>query len=113
MAGMRWAHILLIIGACWSTGALAQAAAPGGSDTLSLTDAQKADLLNHNTEISVDRARAGLDGDGDAPSRQIHGEFGAMIGTKGTRGAFGTVAIPIGDHAGAVVSFESSRYGRR
>jgi hypothetical protein len=36
-----------------------------------------------------------------------------MIGTHGTRGAYGTAAIPLGDNAGAVVSFESSRYGVR
>ncbi len=121
MAGMSWslhrkpARILsalaIVAGAIsWSIGAPAQTASPGRSDTLSLTDAEKADLLSHNTETSVDAARAGL-GDG-TPGRQIHGEFGAMIGTHGTRGVFGTAAIPLGDHAGAIVSYENSRYGR-
>jgi hypothetical protein len=82
---------------------------PADPNTLSLSDEQKADLLAHNTEDSVDAARAGL-GTG-APSRQIHGEIGAMVGTHGTRGVYGTAAIPLGDNAGATVSFENSRYG--
>ena len=36
-----------------------------------------------------------------------------MIGTGGARDFYGTAAIPLGDHAGAVVSVESSRYGPR
>jgi len=46
------------------------------------------------------------------PDRQIHGEIGAMIGTGGTRGIFGTAAVPLGDSGMAVFSFENSRYGR-
>jgi hypothetical protein len=90
----------------------AQATPAADPNTLSLSDEQKADLLAHNTEDSVDAARAGL-GNG-APGRQIHGEIGAMIGTHGTRGIYGTAAIPLGDNADAVVSFEDSRtgYGR-
>jgi hypothetical protein len=90
----------------------AWAQASPSADTLSLSDAQKADLLSQHTEASVDAARAGLDGSG-APGKQIHGEIGAMIGTHGTRGIYGTAAIPLGDNAGAVVSFESSRFGTR
>ncbi|MBA2936094.1 hypothetical protein HZF05_18585 [Sphingomonas sp. CGMCC 1.13654] len=86
--------------------ALSAQAAP---DTLRLSDAQKQELLAHNTESSVDAARAGL-GNG-APGRQIHGEIGAMFGTHGTRGIYGTAAVPIGDNASAAVSFEDSRYG--
>lgn len=87
----------------------AQTPPPGDPNTLSLSDAQKQELLSHNTESSVDAARAGL-GSG-APGRQIHGEIGAMIGTHGTRGIYGTAAVPLGDNAGATVSFEDSRYG--
>lgn len=92
----------------WSSTLHAQAA-PG--TTLSLSDADKADLLSHNTEASVDAARAGL---GDAPSgaRKIHGEIGAVIGSNGTRGTFGTAAIPLGANAGAIVSFEAIRSNR-
>ncbi len=121
MMPMRWsfyskpARILPAIAiaasvASWSTDAPAQTANPDRSETLTLTDAEKADLLSHNTETSVDMARVGL-GNG-TPAKQIHGEFGAMIGTHGTRGVYGAAAIPLSDHAGATVSFESSRYGR-
>lgn len=87
----------------------AQDAPVGDPNILSLSDAQKQALLAHNTESSVDAARAGL-GNG-APGRQIHGEIGAMIGTHGTRGIYGTAAVPLGDNAGATFSFEDSRYG--
>lgn len=45
--------------------------------------------------------------------RSIHGEIGAMIGTGGARGLYGTAAIPLGDTGGAVVSFVQERWGRR
>ncbi len=89
----------------------AQTAPATPTQTLSLSDAQKADLLAHDTEASVADAQAGLSGGGQ--SRQIHGEIGALIGSNGTRAAFGTAVIPLGDGAQAAVSFESSRYGRR
>jgi hypothetical protein len=47
---------------------------------------------------------------GPNSARAIHGEIGAMIGSNGARGAYGTAAIPIGDDGGAVVSFASERY---
>jgi hypothetical protein len=92
-----------------ATALSAQSAPAGDPNVLSLSDAQKQELLAHNTESSVDAARAGL-GSG-APGKQIHGEIGAMIGSHGTRGIYGTAAVPLGDHAGAVISFEDSRYG--
>ncbi len=118
MASMRFPYsrpagtsLALAVGLLfWATGAAAQTAAPDNVGTLTLSDSQKADLLAHNTEADVDAARAGL-GSGN-PGRQIHGELGAMIGTNGARGIYGTAAIPLGDNAGAIVSFESSRYGR-
>jgi 2-methylcitrate dehydratase PrpD len=101
-----YSALLLFVAATAPMAATAQTA----PDTLSLTDAQKAEIAGHATEDSVDAARAGLDGSG-APDRKVHGEMGVMIGSHGTRGAYGTAAIPLGDHAGAVVSFEKSRYG--
>jgi hypothetical protein len=86
----------------------AQTAPAGAGNALSLTDAEKAELLAHNTESSVDAARAGL-GSG-TPGRQIHGEVGALVGSHGTRSFYGTAAIPLGNNAGAVVSFEDSHY---
>lgn len=84
-------------------------AAASDSTTLRLSDDERTQLLAGNTEEKVDAARAGL-GSG-APGRQIHGEIGAMVGTHGTRGIYGTAAVPLGDSASATVSFENSRYG--
>jgi hypothetical protein len=92
--------------------ALAQSAPSSTVETLRLTPDEKADIAAHQTEATVDAARAGLGGAGTG-GRQIHGEVGAMIGTGGARDFYGTAAIPLGDHAGAVVSVESSRYGPR
>lgn len=91
-------------------GASAQAVDVGGPQNYSLTPGEKAALLDNATETSAEAARAGRPAqDGNA----IHGEVGAMIGTGGTRGAYGVAAIPLGDRAGAIVSFESSRIGSR
>jgi hypothetical protein len=100
-----------------ATAALAPSAsmaqpARSGSATFTLSDAEKAELLSHNTEASVDAARMGV-ADPAAAGRHVHGEVGAMIGSNGARGAYGTAAIPLGENGGAIVSFESSRIGRR
>lgn len=104
---------------CWPSASSAQSTSvpvqPGPTaipGTLSLTDEQKIALLNGNTEDSVDAARAGLGSTGHT-GRDIHGEVGAVIGSHGTRGAYGVAAIPLGNDAGAVVSFESSHFGNR
>lgn len=94
-----------------ASAAMAQAVPPAADDTLSLSDAEKAELMNHNTESSVDAARAGSDGVA-APRRGIHGEVGALVGSRGTRAAYGVAAIPLGQNAGATVSFESSHTDR-
>lgn len=83
--------------------------APDG-DTIRLSDEQRDKILDSNTIESAARARGEMD-TGGAPLPGIHGEVGAMIGSNGTRGIYGTAAIPLGDNAGAVVSFENSRYG--
>lgn len=61
------------------------------------------------TEEKADMALAQAAAGGD---RQIHGSFGAMIGTGGTRGVFGTAQIPLGENADASISFEDTRFGR-
>ncbi|WBO24218.1 hypothetical protein [Sphingomonas abietis] len=104
----RMAAVLMLAGL--ATGTLAQSTPLADPDTLSLTDAQKSELLAHDTESSVDAARTGLGSGG--PDRRIHGEVGVMVGSNGARGAYGTAAIPLGDNAGAMVSVESSHYGR-
>jgi len=108
---------------CLSTAAFAQSApmqttarpSPTSTgDTIRLTDAQREAILNASTEDSAAAARGERIGSlGDRPGRGIHGEVGVMIGTNGTRGAYGVAEVPLGDRAGAVVSFESSRYGYR
>ena len=89
--------------------ALAQSVARTVPETLSLTPEEKADIVEHQTEASVDAARAGLAGGGSG--QKIHGEIGTSIGNHGMRDVYGTAAIPLGDHAGAIVSFEDGRYG--
>jgi hypothetical protein len=118
MKALRLASAI-VIGAVLAGPALAQAApvapsttvSPDGS-TLSLSDDQKDALLADHTEDSVDAARAGLPG-GAPPKPGVHGEVGAMVGSHGTRAIYGTAAVPLGNNAGAVVSFEKGRYGYR
>lgn len=117
--------LALLAGAsCWSTASFAQSTpapppppttttqpAPSTTtDTIRLTDKERMEILDKNTEDSAAAARGELTGSGSA-GRGIHGEVGAMIGSHGTRGAYGTAEIPLGDNAGATVSFESSRFG--
>jgi hypothetical protein len=90
----------------FASSVLAQSSA---DQVLSLTPEEKAKLLDQHSEASVDAARAGLPGGGSGHG--IHGELGAMIGTNGARGVFGTAAVPLGDNAGAVISFEKSHFG--
>lgn len=103
---------------CAPQPALAQASPAAGpptaasGDTIRLSDAQRDMILDGNTVESAARARGEMADAGEARPA-IHGEIGAMIGSNGTRGVYGTAAVPLGDNAGAVVSFESSRYGYR
>ncbi len=76
--------------------------------TLRLSPEEKAAILDHQTEESVDAARAGPAGRGD--EHAIHGEIGAAVGTRGMHDIYGAAAIPLGDHAGMIVSFENRRY---
>ena len=112
--------LALVAGAsCWPVAATAQStAAPTtvepvsspADDTIRLTDEQRMAILDHNTVESAAAARGEL-ADARSAGRGIHGEVGVMIGSHGTRGVYGTADIPLGDNAGATVSFESSRYG--
>ncbi|MFT3976400.1 MAG: hypothetical protein QM688_04710 [Sphingomonas bacterium] len=103
-------------GAFWSIPSRAQSAPaappPATGDTIRLTDEQRDLILSGITEDSAAAARGELTG-AERAERRIHGEVGVMIGSNGTRGAYGTAAIPLGDNAGAVVSFESTRFGYR
>ncbi|MGF7150848.1 hypothetical protein FHS96_004509 [Sphingomonas zeicaulis] len=109
--------------ACLSTAALAQspepvtaaeptpsATATAAPRTVQLTEAQREAILNASTEESAAAAR-GERTASDRPDRRIHGEMGFMVGSHGTRSVYGTADIPLGENAGATVSFESSRFG--
>ncbi len=106
---------------CWPAASYAQSVpaptttqpAPSvPDDVIRLTDVQRLAILDNNTADSAAAARGELTGSEKA-GRGIHGEVGFMIGSNGTRGAYGTADIPLGDNAGATVSIESSRFGYR
>jgi len=79
-------------------------------DTIRLSNAERDAILDSNTVESAAIARGERDESGK-PGLGIHGEVGAMVGSNGFRSAYGVAAIPLGDNAGAVVSFESTQYG--
>jgi hypothetical protein len=86
--------------------------APGATeDTIRLADAERNTILGNNTVESAALAR-GEQGMSLSGGRGIHGEMGVMLGSNGARGVYGIAEVPRGDNAGAVVSFESSRFGR-
>ncbi|MDX3885897.1 MULTISPECIES: hypothetical protein [Sphingomonadales] len=104
-----------------------EADGPAGGQVISLTPEQKEQLLGRNTEADADAALRRASGGGGSesadasPARvsgagaggpQIHGEAGFMIGTGGARGVFGTAAVPLGENAGAIISFENTRLPR-
>ncbi|WP_242183528.1 hypothetical protein [Sphingomonas sp. CARO-RG-8B-R24-01] len=82
--------------------------APAG-DTIRLSDAERDAILDSNTVESAAIARGERDQSGKG-ALGIHDEVGAAIGTNGYRSAYGVAAIPLGDNAGAVVSFESTQF---
>ena len=50
---------------------------------------------------------------GEPRDRQLHGEFGAGIGTGGYKSVYGTVVAPLGESGTAAFSFAQTDYGRR
>ncbi|MBY8824955.1 hypothetical protein [Sphingomonas colocasiae] len=119
---LRALPLALVAAACsWPVAALAQSApapvAPpaidsdnGNGGAIRLSDAQRDAILDASTEDRAAAAR-GEPAGAQGPDRRIHGEMGVMIGTNGTRGTYGTADIPLGENAGATVSFETSRFG--
>ncbi|WP_136163387.1 hypothetical protein [Sphingomonas flavalba] len=106
--------------------ALAQAVdgatdAEAPAHVIRLTPEQREAAMADGSEKKVDAALAQATGGGavdddaldgiDRPDRRVHGEVGFMIGTGGTRGFYGAAAIPLGDNAGAMISFSQQRYG--
>jgi len=47
------------------------------------------------------------------PKRQLHGEVGFGVGSRGERFAYGTVVAPLGDNGYAAFSFADGSYGQR
>ena len=80
------------------------------TDTIRLSDAERDAILTSNTVESAAIARGERDESGKA-ALGIHGEVGVAVGSNGLRSAYGVAAIPLGDNAGAVVSFESTQFG--
>ena len=98
--------------------AMAAEVVDSSAHVIRLSPEQKAAAMADGSEQKVDAALAQATGGGnddgidygDRVDRRIHGEVGFMIGTNGARGMYGTAAIPLGDNAGAVVSFSNERY---
>lgn len=91
--------------------ALAEDAGGAPGRVISLTPEQKEAAIESGGTMTAGPA-ADIAGHGGSGAGQIHGEIGAMIGTGGARGVYGTAAVPLGENAGAILSFEKSRYGR-
>lgn len=79
------------------------------SDTVRLSDEERSAILDRNTVESAAAARGEMTGS-DRAKLEVHGEVSAFVGSNGSRGIAGVAAVPLGSNAGAVVSFESSRY---
>lgn len=81
----------------------AQSANADGTQTYTLTQQQKDQLMATGSESAVDasllRARNGGDG-------KIHGEIGMTVGTRNTRGIYGDAVVPLGHGATAAISFD-------
>ncbi len=114
---LRLPPLLLIAGftaSPASAGAQSASAPPAtepstlSGDTIRLTDEERKAIADTTTVESAAAARGEMTGSARS-ALEVHGEVGAVIGSNGTRAVYGTAAIPLGDHAGAVVSVESSR----
>lgn len=109
---MRWKRLLVvaaIMSPCTAVQAEAEESEPG--QVISLTPEQKREALEGGGGATIGH-RSLVAPEGSGSSRQIHGEVGAMIGTGGARGIYGAAAVPLGDNAGAFLSFEKTRFGK-
>jgi hypothetical protein len=69
-------------------------------------------LTPQEREAAIEQgaARAALDAElAGTPDRKIHGEVGVEIGTGGTRAAYGSAVVPLGDTGMAAFAFETDR----
>jgi hypothetical protein len=109
---------LLLLAALAEPG-FAQTAAPdasasdpffAGSTILASTPAGTVRLSAEEREAAIEAAatRSGRTFDeGSAGDHRIHGEVGVEVGTGGTRAAYGTAVVPLGDTGVAAFSFET------
>ena len=81
-------------------------------DRARLTNEERQLIVDRNTVESAATARGEMTG-AERATLGVHGEVSAFVGSHGSRGIAGTAAVPLGDNAGAVVSFESKQFGRR
>ena len=106
--------IRLALTAVLMLGASAVYAAPDApaETVIRLTPAQIAAI--EDAKIARENAPNVLvDADTLKPPREIHGEVGFGIGTRGYSEIFGTVVTPLGDDGAAAFSFSRQTYGRR
>jgi hypothetical protein len=99
---------LLIFGA---SAASAAPDAPAGT-VIRLTSAQIAAIEDAKfAREGLERVQ--VDSRTAKPPREIHGEIGFGIGTRGYSEVFGSVVTPLGDNGVAAFSFSRQTYGRR
>jgi hypothetical protein len=101
--------------AALAASAAASAQDAGASDPSSirrLSPEQKARILADNEARAADAAVEAAIGR-DSPGSGVHGELGAVIGSGGTAGIFGTALVPLGDRGAAIFSFENFRSDTR
>jgi hypothetical protein len=75
--------------------------------TVALSPEERAAVLDAAASRRPDES---LPLNGDA--RQIHGEMGFEIGTRGTRTLFGSTVVPLGENGSAAFSFMTGQQGR-
>lgn len=104
--------LLILVAVIPATAASAQTAEPSDtSQVRRLSPEQKEQILAENERRAREAEFDAALGNASARPSGIHGEVGAVIGTGGTRGVFGTAVVPLGDRGAAAFSFEDFRTG--
>lgn len=86
------------------------AAQPSNAEVRRLSPEQKESILRGSDGSATDAFLSAARGGG--ASSQIHGEVGAMVGSGGSRGIFGTTHVPLGERGSATFFIEKSEYGQ-
>lgn len=115
IAGMTPRPLLPILLGLLAGPALAQTSV----EAVPAPDAAQADVVRlspQEREAAIEQgaARAAREAELAGPSdRKIHGEIGVEIGTGGTRAAYGSAVVPLGDTGVAAFAFETDRSNYR